>query len=92
MPEFPSKFKSVIWHIVSSMRGDELLVRYNIQPDYIKFYTDSFDFSVIKSLSGYLGSAKLLIQFELHIDLHKLQVTNLKMLLGFLIPHNIKSL
>jgi FkbM family methyltransferase len=64
VPSHPSKHKSIKWHDVSSIRGDDLLIKYNIQPGYIKIDTDGFDFSVLKSLSGYLASAKPLIQFE----------------------------
>jgi FkbM family methyltransferase len=84
VPAFPSRHKSVIWHDVSSMRGDDLLVKYNIQPDYIKIDTDGFDFSVIKSLSGYLASAKPLIQFEFTYRFAQIAGYKLKDVIEFL--------
>jgi hypothetical protein len=66
------------------MRGDDLLVKYNIQPDYIKIDTDGFDFSVIKSLSGYLASAKPLIQFEFTYRFAQIAGYKLKDVIEFL--------
>jgi FkbM family methyltransferase len=56
--------KLVTWHSIKSITGDDFLVKNRFKPDYIKIDTDGYDFSVMKSLVGYITDTTPWIQFE----------------------------